>query len=278
MLFSPSPVRRRSAFALATCAIPWFGAQALAQTPAPAPPPPTVATPANGAATPTADPAAAAKRIKQIGPGQYELGEIKFSSVTREVRVPTMVNMREGAIEFALVHETGKTHESLLKMSASAVDLQVALLLCNYQAGESGLISDYEKDTEAVKKLEQTAPSVPGTNRVQIDLEWVQDGKAQRMALQQWMLETPTKKPPTKTTHWLFNGSTVQSAGFAAELLGNTIAIYMDRTAVLSWPGQGNRDDDHWLPNTALIPKEETAVTLIITPEAKAKPELPTKP
>ena len=120
---------------------------------------------------PSADPAAAAKRIKQTGPGQYELGEVKFNSVSRQVRVPTKVNMREGAIEFALVHDTGKVHESLLKMTASAVDIQVALLLCNYQPGEKGLVSGYDKDPETLKALEQTAPKTEGANRVRIFLE-----------------------------------------------------------------------------------------------------------
>ena len=242
----------------------WQG-MALAQQPATA----GVASPAKtDPAAPSADPVAAAKRIKQTGPGLYELGEVKFNSSTREVRVPTVVNMRDGAIEFALVHESGKTHESLLKMTASAVDIQVALLLCNYQAAEQGLVSGYEKDAQVIKALEQTTPKTPGANRVRIELEWGEaSGKLQHMPLQQWMLEANTKKPPTDVNHWIFNGSSIMSAGFAAELQGNTIAIYVDRTAVLSWPGKSNRDDDHWLPNTALIPKEDTPITLIISPE-----------
>ena len=275
MLSSPSLFLQRGTLIGCVCALSWIGAHAFAQ--APASPAPSAGKPATEA-LPTADPAAAAQRIKQTGPGQYELGEIKFSSITREVRVPTVVNMREGAVEFALVHETGKTHESLLKMTASAVDLQVALLLCNYQAGAKGLVSDYEKDPEIIKTMEPTAPKTPGANRLHIAVEWQQDGKTQHMPLQQWMIETPTKKPPPAPRHWLFNGSTVQSAGFAAELLGNTIAIYIDRTAVINWPGLGNRNDDNWLPNTAVIPKEETPITLIISPEATAKTETPTKP
>jgi hypothetical protein len=240
---------------------------------------PAASNAAPDADAPTADPAAAAKRIKQTGPGQYELGEVKFSSVTREVRVPTTVNMRDGAIEFALVHEMGKTHESLLKMTASAVDIQVALLLCNYQAGELGLISGYEKDLEIVKRVETTAPKTAGANRVKIAVEWKDaDGKIKRMSLQEWMIEVNTKKPPTDVTHWIFNGSSVMSAGFAAELQGNTIAIYMDRNAVLSWPGKSNRDDDHWLPNTSVIPKEDTPITLIISPDDNSNLTPSTKP
>jgi hypothetical protein len=76
--------------------------------------------------------------IQKTGDVTYELGGVRFNSATREVRLPCSVNMTEGAIEYALVAETGKTHESLLKTRVNPFDVQVALLLCHYEphAGE----------------------------------------------------------------------------------------------------------------------------------------------
>src|SRR4051812_24418542 len=76
---------------------------------------------------------AAKNRIKKVSATEYTLGRMQFSSATHEIRVPTTVNMTEGALEYALVHENGKTHESLLKTKVSPTELNVAMLLCNYE-------------------------------------------------------------------------------------------------------------------------------------------------
>ncbi len=234
-----------------------LGLSASGQTPAPAP-----------EEKPTADPSAAAKRIKDLGNNEFELGGVKFNSRTRQVRVPCHVNMQEGQIEFALVHETGKTHESILKTAASAVDIQVALLLCNYQPGHDGLF-DHETDPTVRKNLQETTAKTKGANNVDLRLEWQKDGTAQSAALRDWMLDAKTKKTPTDFDHWVFNGSMVQASGFSAALMGNFIGVYYDVCAVLNCPSPQNRDDDAWLINQAKVPPVDTAVTLIISPLQK---------
>lgn len=214
---------------------------------------------------PVPDPVAAAKRLKQTGPDEYELGQIKFNGKTREVRVPTVLNMREGDIEYAVVHENGKTHEALLKTTASAIDLQVAMLLTNYQPGHTGLF-DYEKDEAVRKKRESTAPKTSGANFVNLEVEWKDGDKVIRKPFGDCLLVKPEKKPATDLKHFVFNGSMIQASGFSAELLGSFIGLYYDVTAVINCPGQRNDLDDVWSPNTAILPKEETPVTVIITP------------
>lgn len=214
---------------------------------------------------PVPDPAAAMKRMKQIGPDEYELGQIRFNGKTREVRIPTLLNMRDGALEYLLVHENGKTHESLLKTTASALDAQVALLLCSYQPGHTGLF-DYETDEALRKKREATAPKTPGANNVRLELEWKDGDKVTRLPVTECLLQAPAKKPPTDINHWVFNGSMIQASGFSAELLGSFIGLYYDVTAVINCPGKANDLDDIWSPNTPILPKEETPITVIVSP------------
>ena len=230
-------------------------------------------TPRPGAAV--ADPAAAAARIKTLGKNEYELGGVTFNSVSREVRVPCKVNMRSGAVEYALVHETGKTHESILKTTAAAIDVQVALLLTNYTPGHTGLFS-YLKDENERKRMESIVPKTPGGNLVQLFVEW-KDGEAtKRVQLREWMIDPRTKKMPATFDHWVFNGSMIQESGFSAQLYGNTVGIYYDVTAIINCPSRENLMDDIWSMNTGAIPKEDSFVSLIITPftptPAPAKP------
>lgn len=219
---------------------------------------------------PTVDPAAAVKRMKELGNNEYELGGVKFSSATREVRVPCAVNMQDGQIEFALVHETGKTHESILKTAVNPVDIQVALLLCNYEPGHNGLF-DYEKDTTVKKNLEETKTKTPGANQVQCHVEWKAGTETKRAELREWIRDAATKKAPDDFNYWIFNGSMVQESGFSAALHGNLIGIYYDVASILNCPSPRNRNDDVWLCEQDKIPAVDTPVTLILAPYPSAK-------
>ncbi len=221
-----------------------------------------------------ADPAAAAKRIKTISKDEFELGGITFNSATREVGVPCKVNMQNGLVEYALVQETGKTHESILKTAIAPVDLQVAMLLTNYQPGHTGLFS-YEKDESVRKKMEETKPKTAGGNLVQLFVEWKAGDATKRVPLREWLIDPRTKKMPATFDHWVFNGSMIQESGFAAQLYGNVIGTYYDVTAIINCPSKDNLMDDIWSVNSGAVPKIDTSVKLIIapfTPVASAKP------
>ncbi len=214
---------------------------------------------------PTADPSAAVKRIKELGANEFDLGGVRFNSATRQIRIPCTVNMQDGLIEFALVHETGKTHESILKTAVNPVDIQVALLLCNYKPGHDGLF-DYETDTKVRRNLEETKAEVPGANRVQCLVEWTSGDEKKKSELREWIRDGATKRAPEDFTHWIFNGSMVQESGFSAALHGNLIGIYYDVTSIINCPSPRNRNDEVWLCEKDKIPAVDSPVTLVITP------------
>src|SRR5438552_3190465 len=53
--------------------------------------------------------------LKQIGPGLFEIGPVKFDKNAKTVSFPAAVNQTAGVIEYFLVTAEGKTHESLLR-------------------------------------------------------------------------------------------------------------------------------------------------------------------
>ena len=57
--------------------------------------------------------------VKQLDETRFQIGEVTFDKKTREIRFPTKVNMTEGQLEFLVVHENGKVHESLLSTTIS---------------------------------------------------------------------------------------------------------------------------------------------------------------
>ena len=71
--------------------------------------------------------------VEQIDETKFRIGKITFDKKTREIRVPTRVNMVDGLLEFLLVHQNGKVHESLLVTDASATNLNLAFTLLRYK-------------------------------------------------------------------------------------------------------------------------------------------------
>lgn len=216
------------------------------------------------APTSAPDPAATSKRVKQLGPDEYEIGGIRFNARTREIRVPTVVNLKQAPIEYMLVHETGKTHEAVLRTAINATDLQVALLLCHFEPGTEGLAHpEAPKDMQPIKPLPM---KTPGANRLLATVEWKAGGQVKRAPLSEWFQNSDTRKPPPDIDAWIFSGSYVDERGFVAQADGSFIAVYLDRNAMINSPAKGNWDDQIWISLPKNIPDEGTEVTLILAP------------
>ena len=223
-----------------------------------------------GQTAPVAEPAisdplaAAHKRIEAQADGTYKLGELRIDAAKREVRLPCKVLHRELPIEYLLVHETGKDHETVLTTAVSPLDLQVAMLLANYTPGSAGLFEKLPKGEPL--PFPEVAPKTPGAHRVRLTVEWQKDGQTQSAPLAQWYQNSDTRQPPPDLDAWLFTGSQIKEGGFVAEAEGSFVAVYADANALFNAPVAGNHRDDLWISLPKNIPPEETAVTLVIAP------------
>src|SRR5438093_26408 len=81
--------------------------------------------------------------LKQIGPGLFEIGQVKFDKNAKTVSFPAAVNQTAGVIEYFLVTAEGKTHESLLRTAVRPHQLQLALLLL----GARGTTNSFPENT-----------------------------------------------------------------------------------------------------------------------------------
>ncbi len=204
--------------------------------------------------------------IKKTGDVTYEMGSILFNSETREIRVPCNVNMTEGTIEYALVSETGKTHESLLKTKVKPFDLQVALLLCHYEPHAGEIIKTLFDPPPDLKAMAAIPMAKAGANRLKLKLEWKdKDGKALAAALGDWIHDDATNKP-LDTPHWIFNGADIGDGIFSAELDGSFISVHFDLGGIIGCAANLIGNDKNWELDTEHIPPFDSPVTLVITP------------
>jgi hypothetical protein len=211
--------------------------------------------------------AAAQGRLQKTSPTQYTLGTIQIDAAKREIRFPCTLLHQQIPIEYILVHETGKDHETILTTAVTPIDLQVALLLANYQPGTRGILDTLDPKAERpYPEKEETSPEKPGANRLAIHCEWKEGDEVKRVPLSAFIQDSDTRKTPADLDTWIFNGSRIDEEGYVAEITGSIISTYVDRSAIINSTAKGNHRDELWISMPDNIPAEETKVTLIITP------------
>lgn len=211
--------------------------------------------------------AEAQKLLKEVSPGVFDLNGIQITAASREVRIPCNVLHQKLPIEYALCNETGeKVHETILQTAVRPIQVQMALLLANYQPATKGLLDNLDPKEERPYKDADTEPKTPGANRLAIHCEWNDGDKVKRVPLAAFIQDSDKRKTPPDLDTWIFNGSIIDKDGFNAEMTGSIIATYIDRQAIITSAAKGNHRDDLWISMPDNIPAEETKVTLIITP------------
>lgn len=205
--------------------------------------------------------------VEQLDDHTFRIGRITFDKKTREIRLPTRVNMTDGLLEFLLVRENGKLHESLLMTDASAIDLNLAFKLLRYLPSREwyaipndsgGLTSGFPEVSDEVKRAA----------RIDIGVEWKDGDETRRASANEW-IQHAVKGGAMRSGPWVYGGSEVFNGKFAPESTGDLIAIFITNSALINYPGEDNRDDTVWLPYPKRVPAEGTEVTLVISP---AKP------
>ena len=210
---------------------------------------------------------AAQKLVKQVSPGVFDLNGIQITAATRELRIHCDILHQKLPIEYALCHETGeKVHETILETKVKPIQIQLALLLANYQPATLGILEKLDPKEERPYKDKDTEPKTPGANRLAIHVEWKDGDKTKNVPLSDFIQDIDKRKTPDDLDTWIFNGSFIDETGFAAEQTGSIISTYVDRGAIINSAAKGNQRDDLWISMPANIPAEETKVTLIITP------------
>jgi hypothetical protein len=202
--------------------------------------------------------------VEKLDGSRYRIADVEFDQKTREVRFPAKVNMKTGLLEFLLVHQNGKIHESLLVTDTSALNINLALKLLRYQpsrefyyipSDRGGLSPDFYREPEEVR----TAA------RIRIDVEWEDGGRLRRIPAHEWVMHD-VRGGAMPAGPWVYGGSAFHNGKFVPETTGSYIAIFLSNDALINYPGEDNMDDTVWSPFTARVPDEGTNVTVIIAP------------
>ena len=208
--------------------------------------------------------------VKQLDETRFQIGEVTFDKKTREIRFPTKVNMTEGQLEFLVVHENGKVHESLLSTTISPTHLNLAFTLLRYPPSRE-LYSVSENDDGKPQDTTNIPAEVKSGARIAIDVEWTEDGKKRRNPVNEW-IQHAIREVAMPAGPWVYGGSSFGNGKYFPETSGDVVAIFLSNAAIINYPGTDRDNDDVWMPFPKRVPAEATDVTVIISPYQNSKP------
>lgn len=194
--------------------------------------------------------------IRMITPGVFEIGGVRLSKREGRVEFEALVNMEKGLLEYLIVGETGKVHESLLRTKIEPFSLQIALLLIGLEGTSNPLAG-------------QGDPRTPEGDPVTIWLKWRDRGKIIELPIEEWVA-TDKSGTPAKPMDWVFTGSVVMDGIFMAQIEKSIVAIYHDPVGLIDHQSPEGASDENWFVNEKVTPPAGTVVTVTIKKEKKA--------
>lgn len=205
---------------------------------------------ATWAAEQTAGPGPTNPPVRWLGGGLYEIGGVRLDKTGRTVTFPATVNLREETVEYAVVHKSGKTHESIFRTDARPLDIQLALLLLGLKGA---MTNSFGADGKAL----------PAGDKVWIEASWTNRTTRVQYAMEDlvWKRESKMTPPPGE---WIYNGSNFSEGAFTAQRDGSIVSIHIDPDALINNPRPGRENDDLHLPNAAKLPPIGTLVEITI--------------
>ncbi len=192
--------------------------------------------------------------LKRIEGGVFELGKVRINQPQRSLTFPALLNMSEGFLEYVLVHNSGKLHESLLRTEAEPYHIHIASLLLR---------------PPGLTNASPTPGKLDGP-RATVWLDWKYNGHDQHVRAQDviWNMLTRT---PMKRGDWIYTGSRIIEGNFVAQRDGSIVSIIADEDALINDLLPERENDKIWLVNTNLAPPVKTPVTVTIQFNAHEK-------
>lgn len=162
---------------------------------------------ANPVPSPAQDPAGSGPGVvKEVGPGVYELGDVKIEKAKNQITFPGKVNMDKGVLEYLLVGPLGGTHESLLLTEVPVPDVHTAMLLLGAKgSGIHAPAPDQQPPRQITDEYLKTAPELKG-DRIFISVRVANKEGAKDIPVEDWIVNTHTNKPAARGP-WIYNGS-----------------------------------------------------------------------
>jgi hypothetical protein len=194
--------------------------------------------------------------IERITDSLYRIGRVMVDMKAKTVTCSGVVNMSSGAVEYLAVGPGGKLHESVLRIDARPIYVQLGLILLNL---EPGCLLKSQGD-----------PAPAGGPGLKLTVRWRSlSGEEHACPAEDFILVRgkpwPHGATEPKSGAWCFTGSQITRLnGFSADAERSLIAVWNDPVAVVNNREVHGGENTHEASNK--VPKVGTPVELVIQP------------
>jgi len=190
--------------------------------------------------------------IIKISDGIYQFGDILIDRKSNTIEIPAISNQISGLVEYGIVHEDGKIHESLFRTKIRPQILHTSLLLLKAKP----VASFFEN-------LWSDEPKVINYDNYCFDIfvNWEMNGTKFNKTFEKLSINQNRKQSVEKKS-FIFTGSRVIEGTFLAETSGSILAIYADDNAILNNSDYDSANDDVWIANKEEMPPLELPVMI----------------
>jgi hypothetical protein len=190
--------------------------------------------------------------LKKIGEDKFRFGEVMIDQKNRILEFNATSNQRNGLIEYALVHESGKTHEALFRTKVRPQIFHACFLLFRHPREDRFFENLW---SEKPNKLDFSK------SRIRTEVKWDENGSTYKRSLEELAFNSKNQQS-LKQNAFIFTGSKKIEGTYLAELSGSMIAVYADEEAVINSSDHDSNNDDVWLANEKQMPELETPVRI----------------
>ncbi|MDB6040896.1 MAG: hypothetical protein JWM99_4737 [Verrucomicrobiales bacterium] len=205
--------------------------------------------------------------IRQVGPGEFAMGNLKFDKKRRTVTFPITLNQAQGSMEYLLVTSHGKIHESIFRTDTKPEEIHIAMLLLGATgAGTNSIPGSVEGP------ISNPSKEIIHGNPVALSVKWMLNGKEVERPAEQLIFNEQTRSTP-QPGNWVYNGSVVWQGKFMAQLEGSISSLITDQTALINNIASGHDNDQVWTVNTNSLPPADLELKMTIRLEERSKGE-----
>ena len=191
-------------------------------------------------------------KLEKISESRYRFGLITLDQKGRYIEFDATTNQTNGLIEYALVHESGKIHESLFRTKVRPQIIHACLLLLKHPTANGFFENLWSENPQNIKF---------DKSKVRVEVSWDVNGTQFRMPIETFAFNSKNQQS-LEIGAFVFTGSKQIEVVYLAEASGSIIAVYADEEAVINSTDHDSNNDDVWLARREKMPLLEVPVTL----------------
>tara|TARA_B100001093_G_scaffold214115_1_gene205373 strand:+ start:498 stop:1235 length:738 start_codon:yes stop_codon:yes gene_type:complete len=192
--------------------------------------------------------------IKKLTDGKFDFDGVTINQKLREIEFVAVSNQNYGLIEYGIVHETGKIHESLFRTEIRPQIIHASMLLLKHEPHQAFFEDLQEGQFNENRYL---------LNAVEVFISWENNGTRIEKNLREFYFNQQRESIAEKSGVFLFTGSRMIEKTFMAEHTGSILAVYLDQDALYNSTEYDSNNDDVWVAKKPVMPPLEKVVTCV---------------